>query len=98
MSPKKKQKQGRQQALTEAQRAERVCGICRVLFQGSKDVPWGTQATGGVVGLTVLQPKFLEQFPDARFHFKGPLAQRGTFKDVWLHEERTVWALERLEE
>jgi hypothetical protein len=30
MSPKKKQKQGWQQALTEAELAERVCGICRV--------------------------------------------------------------------
>ncbi len=47
----------------------------------------------------MLQPKFLEQFPDARFHFKNNnLAQRGTFKGVWLNEERTAWALERLEE
>ncbi len=68
------------------------------LFQGSQDVPWGTQG-GGVVGLTVLQPKFLEQFPNARFHFKkGRLAQQGTFKGVWLNEEHTEWALERLEE
>jgi hypothetical protein len=43
----------------------------------------------------VLQPKFLEQFPDARFHFKnGLLAQRGTFKGVWLNAEHTEWALE----
>ncbi len=49
-----------------------------------------------VVGLTVLQPKFLEQFPNARFHFKsGLLAQRGTFKGVWLNEEHTEWALEK---
>jgi hypothetical protein len=32
----------------------------------------------------------------ARFHFKsGPLAQRGTFKGVWLNVERTEWALEK---
>jgi hypothetical protein len=62
-------------------------------------IPSNTKPTSGVVGLTVLQPKFLEQFPDARFHFKsGPLAQRGTFKGVWLNEEWTAWALERLEE
>jgi hypothetical protein len=31
-----------------------------------------------------------------RFRFKtGNLAQRGTFKGVWLDEERTVWALEK---
>jgi hypothetical protein len=53
----------------------------------------------GVVGLTVLQPKFLEQFPNARFHFNsGRLDQQGMFKGVWLNEERTEWALERLEE
>ena len=52
-------------------------------------------ATSGVVGLTVLQPKFLEQFPNARFHFKsGPGAQQGTYKGVWLNEEHTEWALE----
>ncbi len=68
------------------------------LFQGSLDVPWGTQG-GGVAGLTVLQPKFLEQFPNVRFHFKkGRPAQRGTFKGVWLNKEHTEWALERLEE
>jgi hypothetical protein len=44
----------------------------------------------------VLQPKFLEQFPDARFTFKhGPGAQRGTFKGVWLNKEHTEWALEK---
>ncbi len=49
-----------------------------------------------VVGLTVLQPKFLEQFPDARFHFKsGRLDQQGTFKGVWLNKEHTEWALEK---
>jgi hypothetical protein len=54
------------------------------------------RATGGVVGLTVLQPKFLEQFPNARFHFKsGLLDQRGTFKGVWLNKEHTEWALEK---
>jgi hypothetical protein len=48
------------------------------------------------VGLTVLQPKFLKQFPDVRFLFKrGPLAQRRTFKGVWLNAERTEWALEK---
>jgi hypothetical protein len=50
----------------------------------------------GVVGLTVLKPKFLEQFPDARFPFKsGRIAQQGTFKGVWLNAERTEWALEK---
>jgi hypothetical protein len=69
------------------------------LFQGSQDIRWDTQGTGGVVGLTVLQPKFLEQFPNARFHFNsGRRAQQGTFKGVWLNRERTEWALERLEE
>jgi hypothetical protein len=44
----------------------------------------------------VLQPEFLKRFPNARFHFKsGPLAQRGTFKGVWLNAERTEWALEK---
>ncbi len=48
-----------------------------------------------VVGLTVLQPEFLERFPNARFDFHaGPGAQRGTFKGVWLNAERTEWALE----
>jgi hypothetical protein len=57
--------------------------------------PRDTKATGGVVGLTVLQPKFLEQFPNARFHFNSDrLAQQGTFKGVWLNEEHTEWALE----
>ncbi len=47
----------------------------------------------------MLQPKFLEQFPNARFQFKtGPPAQRGTFKGVWFNEQRTEWALERLED
>jgi hypothetical protein len=51
----------------------------------------------GVVGLTVLQPKFLEQFHDVRFHFKNNnLAQRGTFKGAWLNErERETYTLER---
>jgi hypothetical protein len=67
------------------------------LWQRSLDVPTNTKSTSGVVGLSVLQPEFLKQFPDARFHFNsGPLAQRGTFKGVWLNEERTEWALERL--
>ncbi len=58
-------------------------------------MPWGTQG-GGVVGLTVLQPEFLKQFPDARFHFNsGRRAQQGTFKGVWLNAERTEWALEK---
>jgi hypothetical protein len=44
----------------------------------------------------VLQPEFLKQFPNTRFHFKsGPLAQRETFKGVWLNAERTEWALEK---
>jgi hypothetical protein len=44
----------------------------------------------------VLQPKFLEQFPNARFHFNsGDGAQRGTFKGVWLNKEHTEWALEK---
>jgi hypothetical protein len=43
----------------------------------------------------VLQPEFLQQFPNARFHFNsGRPAQQGTFKGVWLNEERTEWALE----
>jgi hypothetical protein len=64
--------------------------------QGSKDIPWGTKATSGVVGLTVLQPKFLQRFPNARFHFNsGDGAQRGTFKGVWLNAEHTEWALEK---
>jgi hypothetical protein len=59
--------------------------------------PINTKATSGVVGLTVLQPKFLEQFPDVRFHFKSSnLAQRGTFKGVWLNAERTEWTLQKL--
>jgi hypothetical protein len=66
------------------------------LWQQSLSIPWDTKATGGVVGLTVLQPKFFEQFPDARFHFKSSnLAQQGTFKGVWLNEEHTEWALEK---
>jgi hypothetical protein len=66
------------------------------LWQSSLNIPTNTKSTRGVVGLTVLQPKFLEQFPNARFHFKsGPLAQRGTFKGVWLDEDEGVWALER---
>jgi hypothetical protein len=70
-------------------------GLRWSLWQTSLNIPWDTQATGGVVGLTV-QPKFLEQFPNARFHFKsGPLAQRGTFKGVWLNDGRTEWALEK---
>ncbi len=61
-----------------------------------KAVPWDTKPTSGVVGLTVLQPKFLEQFPNARFHFKsGRIDQQGTFKGVWLNAERTEWALEK---
>ncbi len=53
------------------------------LWQRSLDIPINTKSNSGVVGLTVMQPKFLEQFPDARFHFKsGPGAQRGTFKGV----------------
>ncbi len=68
------------------------------LFQGSRDVPWGTQG-GGVVGLTVLQPKFLKDFPNARFHFKsGRTAQQGTFKGLWLNKEHTEWALEKEEQ
>jgi hypothetical protein len=56
------------------------------LWQNSLNIPWGTKPTSGVVGLTVLQPKFLEQFPNARFHFNGgDGAQRGTFKGVWLN-------------
>jgi hypothetical protein len=44
----------------------------------------------------VLQPKFLKDFPNARFTFKhGPGAQRGTFKGVWLNKEHTEWALEK---
>ncbi len=71
-------------------------GLRWSLFQGSQDVRWDTQATSGVVGLTVLQPKFLEQFPNARFHFKkGRPGQRGTFKGVWLNKEHTEWALEK---
>jgi hypothetical protein len=60
------------------------------------DGPVGRKNTKAVVvGLTVLQPKFLEQFPNARFHFKsGPGAQQGTYKGVWLNEEHTEWALE----
>ncbi len=47
----------------------------------------------------MLQPKFLEQFPDVRFTFASdPGAQRGTFKGVWLNAERTEWALEKEEE
>ncbi len=39
--------------------------------------------------------KFLEQFPNARFHFNsGRQAQQGTFKGVWLNKEHTEWALE----
>jgi hypothetical protein len=64
--------------------------------QASKDIPWDTKATSGVVGLTVLQPKFLEQFPNVRSHFNSGLDQRGTFKGVWLNKEHTEWALERL--
>jgi hypothetical protein len=61
--------------------------------------PIDTKPTSGVVGLTVLQPEFLEQYPNARFTFaSGPPAQRGTFKGVWLNEERTEWALEKEEE
>jgi hypothetical protein len=66
------------------------------LWQGSKDIPWDTKPTSGVVGLTVLQPEFLKQFPTARFHFNsGDCAQRGTFKGVWLNKEHTEWALEK---
>jgi hypothetical protein len=33
---------------------------------------------------------------NVRFRFKsGLLAQRGTFKGVWLNKERTEWALEK---
>jgi hypothetical protein len=47
--------------------------------------------------LTVLQPEFLEQFPNARFDFRsGAFAQRGTFKGMWLNKERTEWALEEV--
>ncbi len=46
------------------------------LWQGSKDIPWDTKPTSGVVGLTVLQPEFLEQPPDARFHFKSDSTSR----------------------
>jgi hypothetical protein len=35
------------------------------LWQNSLNIPWDTKATSGVVGLTVLQPKFLEQFPSS---------------------------------
>ncbi len=43
----------------------------------------------------MLQPKFLELYPNARFHFNsGPAAQRGTFKGLWLNKEHTEWALE----
>jgi hypothetical protein len=78
-----------------------ACCVLRAaasLFQGSRDVPWGTQG-GGVVGLTVLQPKFLKDFPNARFHFKsGRTAQQGTFKGLWLNKEHTEWALEKEEQ
>ncbi len=68
------------------------------LWQGSKDIPWHTKGTSGVVGLTVLQPKFFKDFPNARFHFKSVhKAQQGTFKGVWLNEDKTEWALERLQ-
>jgi hypothetical protein len=81
--------------LATTQGQEYTQGLRWSLFQGSQDVPWGTQG-GGVVGLTVLKPKFLEQFPDARFTFKhGPGAQRGTFRGVWLNKEHTEWALEK---
>ncbi len=87
-------------------------GLRWSLWQGSKDIPWHTltgkwrklwclHATGqplphATVCLTVLQPKFLEQFRNARFHFKsGLLDQQGTFKGVWLNAERTEWALEK---
>ncbi len=74
-------------------------GLRWSLFQGSQDVrrcPLPFTQGGGVVGLTVLQPKFLKQFPNARFHFKkGLLAQQGTFKGVWLNKEHTEWALEK---
>jgi hypothetical protein len=82
--------------LATTQGQEYPQGLRWSLFQGSQDVPWGTQATGGVVGLTVLQPKFLKQFPNARFHFNsGRQAQQGTFKGVWLNKEHTEWALEK---
>jgi hypothetical protein len=78
-----------------------VYGLCVWPVAGQQGHPLGhqahqLQATSGVVGLTVLQPKFLEQFPNARFHFNsGDGAQRGTFKGVWLNKEHTEWALER---
>jgi hypothetical protein len=86
------------------------CGKCRTespeagvrsdlrwsLWQNSLDIPINTKYGSGVVGLTVLQPEFLTRFPNARFLFKkGHLAQRGTFKGVWLNAEQTEWALEK---
>jgi hypothetical protein len=65
------------------------------LWQDSLNVPWDTKATSGVVGLTVLQPKFFKDFPNARFTFgSGPASQRGTFKGVWLNEDEDEWALQ----
>ncbi len=73
-----------------------ACVLGKGVWEVSKDVPWDTQATGGVVGLTVLQPEILEQFPNARFHFNSGLpAQQGTFKGAWLNAEHTEWALEK---
>ncbi len=64
-----------------------------VRLAGHTAVPCNPQSTvhsPQLVGLTVLQPEFLEQFPNARFHFKsGRLAQQGTFKGVWLNAEHT---------
>jgi hypothetical protein len=52
------------QPVQPAQPARTTQGLRWSLWQGSKDIPWGTKPTSGVVGLTVLQPKFLKQFPN----------------------------------
>ncbi len=89
-------RQGRDDAREKQKQQRRKAKRHRV--READGIPINTKPTTGVVGLTVLQPKFLEQHPNARFHFKsGPLAQRGTFKGVWLDEEWTVWALEKEE-
>jgi hypothetical protein len=75
------------------------CMLCKACVSYAVQGVWASQAvvlclaSWTEAGET---PEFLEQFPNARFHFKGGLlVQWGTFKGVWLNEEHTEWALEK---
>jgi hypothetical protein len=64
--------------------------------RGGSRGPRGPASSAARGGPSAPRP-LVEQFPDARFHFnRGPLAQRVSFKGVWLNAEWADWALLKL--